>query len=218
MQQLSVLVVGDACGVASALTVACRRDRHLLVLGPVPDAASAAEALPVAPDLFVVDLDRADELGVDVLARLRELVPFAKVLATTVRAGAEVASEVVSHGGAGLLPQPFVAAEVRDAIQRALAGELILPADDLAAVLSGLERARWRSAERVLLSTLTTREQQVLGLLAEGRGTVDIAAALGISGFTVQSHVKNILAKLGVHSKVEAVRMAWRCRAVAVPA
>jgi DNA-binding NarL/FixJ family response regulator len=200
------------------MSVACRRDRRLLILGPVPDAAAAADALPAPPDLFVVDLDRPDGRGIDVLARLREGVPSSRVLGTAASATPEVAAEVMSNGGHGLLAQPFAAAEVRDAAERALAGELILPADDLAAVLSGLERVRWGSSERQLLATLTARERQVLTLLAEGRGTGEIATSLGISGLTVQSHVKNVLGKLGVHSKVEAVRMAWRCGAVAVPA
>jgi len=125
---------------------------------------------------------------------------------------------VLARGGMGILSQPFVPAAVRDAIERAIAGELILPSADLAQVVSQLEQARGRTAEAARLDSLTTRERQVLALLAEGLGTGEIAATLGITGFTVQSHVKNILAKLAVHSKVEAVRMAWRCRAVAVPA
>ena len=54
--------------------------------------------------------------------------------------------------------------------------------------------------------------------LSDGRSTVEIAALLGISPMTVQSHVKNVLAKLDVHSKVEAVRLAWRFGAIAMPA
>ena len=54
------------------------------------------------------------------------------------------------------------------------------------------------------------REREILRLLADGIPTTDIAVSLGISPMTVQSHLKNILAKLGVHSKVAAVRLAWR--------
>jgi DNA-binding CsgD family transcriptional regulator len=68
------------------------------------------------------------------------------------------------------------------------------------------------------LDSLTVRELEVLRLLSDGRSTFEIAALLGISPMTVQSHVKNVLAKLGVHSKVEAVRLAWRFGACASPA
>jgi DNA-binding CsgD family transcriptional regulator len=84
--------------------------------------------------------------------------------------------------------------------------------------MTHLQQSRWRSAETARIESLTNREREILALVAEGLGTAEIASSLGITILTVQSHVKNILAKLAVHSKVEAVRMAWRCRAVAVPA
>jgi DNA-binding NarL/FixJ family response regulator len=62
----------------------------------------------------------------------------------------------------------------------------------------------------VLLRSLTRRETEILRSLAGGRTTTEVADALGISALTVQSHVKSILAKLGVHSKIEAVTIAWR--------
>ena len=58
----------------------------------------------------------------------------------------------------------------------------------------------------------------MLRLIAEGVGTSELARALGIAPATVQSHVKNLLAKLGVHSKVEAARVAWRVGIAGVPA
>ena len=60
------------------------------------------------------------------------------------------------------------------------------------------------------LRSLTPREREILQTLAGGASTAEVAEAFGISPLTVQSHVKNILAKLGVHSKVDAVRIAWR--------
>lgn len=216
MRELSILVVGPPHAGAAALALACRRDRHLLVLGPVPDAVAAAGALAaVTADLVLVDLDRPDALGIDVLTRVRELAPAMRILATSTRVDASLAARVLTSGAVGVLSRPFRANVVRDACERATAGELILPTDELAEVV---DEALSQGAETARLSSLTARERQVLGLLAEGLGTNEIAARLGITGFTVQSHVKSILAKLAVHSKVEAVRMAWRCRAVAVPA
>ena len=67
-----------------------------------------------------------------------------------------------------------------------------------------------RAEARAGIERLTVREREVLGALARGGSTVDVADEYGISRLTVQSHVKSILAKLGVHSKVEAVTLAWR--------
>lgn len=211
-----MLVVADGVAVVRGLRRAARRDRALSIVGPVPDATGVLLA-STGPDLVVVDLARQDGLGLDVLARVRELMPAAPILATGPAAGPEVASSVLSVGAAGLLPDTIDGAVLRDAVERAIAGELVLPDDDLALVVSRLRDARRASnAERIM--SLTVREQQVLGLIAEGWATGEVATQLAISAQTVQSHVKNILAKLGVHSKVEAVRVAWRCGAVAIPA
>jgi DNA-binding NarL/FixJ family response regulator len=96
------------------------------------------------------------------------------------------------------------------AFRRALAGELVLPVAELPTLVDRLWQARARRTEHAMLSTLTGREREILCALADGGTTAEIAAALGISRATVQSHVKNVLCKLGVHSKVEAVGTAWR--------
>jgi DNA-binding NarL/FixJ family response regulator len=215
MREISVIVVADGLAVVRGLRRVARRDRALSIVGPVPDATGVL--LTPTADLVVVDLARQDGLGLDVLARVRELMPAAPILATGPAAGPEVASSVLSVGAAGLLPDTIDGSVLRDAVERAIAGELVLPDDDLALVVSRLRDARRAtSAERII--SLTVREQQVLGLIAEGWATGEVATQLAISAQTVQSHVKNILAKLGVHSKVEAVRVAWRCGAVAIPA
>ena len=96
-----------------------------------------------------------------------------------------------------------------DVVRRAAAGEIVLPERDLAAVLDQL-RGPQVSAAEAALGRLTPRETEILRSLADGRTSNQVAQALGISALTVQSHVKNILAKLGVHSKIEAVTIAWR--------
>ena len=66
------------------------------------------------------------------------------------------------------------------------------------------------SATRPGSASLTSRENEILQALCDGKSTNEVAGAFGISRMTVQSHVKNILSKLGVHSKIEAVTLAWR--------
>jgi len=97
-----------------------------------------------------------------------------------------------------------------EAFRRALAGELVLPADDLSRLVDRLTAQKGEARRSDGVDRLTPREREVLRTLAAGASTVEVAEAFGISPLTVQSHVKNILAKLGVHSKVEAVRIAWR--------
>ena len=132
-----------------------------------------------------------------------------RVLASTMEGGRDIAAGALAAGACGVLPPERDASSLIDAFRRALAGELVLPAADLPTLVDRLRDAGPGPRGR-RPSSLTGRENEILRLLAEGVSTVGIAAELVISPMTVQSHVKNILAKLGVHSKVDAVRLAWR--------
>ncbi|HYV02518.1 MAG TPA: response regulator transcription factor, partial [Actinomycetota bacterium] len=104
-----------------------------------------------------------------------------------------------------------------DAIRAAAAGEILVDRVALARLLPQVARERERRRDaQLLLSQLTDRERQILTLLSEGLRNDDIAARLFISPQTVQTHVRNLLGKLGVHSKLEAVAFAVRNGAIAV--
>jgi DNA-binding NarL/FixJ family response regulator len=103
------------------------------------------------------------------------------------------------------------------AVKAAAEGEVLIDPSTLTRLLHQVarEREEQRGAQR-LLSDLTDRERQILELLAEGKRNDDIAAGLQISPQTVQTHVRNILAKLRVHSKLEAVAFAVKHGAISV--
>jgi DNA-binding NarL/FixJ family response regulator len=108
------------------------------------------------------------------------------------------------------VPKTRAVDELMDVVRRAAAGELVMPERDLAPVLEQLRNGHARPEGELLLRRLTPRETEILRSLAGGETTTQVAEGLGISALTVQSHVKSILAKLGVHSKIEAVTLAWR--------
>jgi DNA-binding NarL/FixJ family response regulator len=96
-------------------------------------------------------------------------------------------------------------------IRRAADGDLVLPSSQIGPILEQLQQARRDMSEaEQRLGELTSRELQVLQAMADGKSTPDIARELYISPLTVQTHIKNTLAKLGVHSKLEAVTFAVR--------
>jgi DNA-binding NarL/FixJ family response regulator len=213
--RIRVSVVDDHIRLVESLRLAWGRGSRLRVLGPfVPGVA----ALRAAPDVIVVDLERDDGHGLGALVEVCDAVHDVRVIAATTERDPELGSAIVTAGASGLLPSWGDPAEMEDAIRRAVAGELVLPDDHLCSLVDRLRAVRTRATEAANLGSLTARELEVLGLLSDGRSTVEIAALLGISPMTVQSHVKNVLAKLGVHSKVEAVRLAWRFGAIAMPA
>jgi DNA-binding NarL/FixJ family response regulator len=211
---IRVLLVGDAAGCAPMLRAQGPRSPRMVFEGPVPATSGPRVLTRGATDVVVVDVGR-DELA-GTLADLRRVDPHVRVLVRGIP-DPSFSSIVLGAGGCGVVPGSLDAAGLREAVLRAHAGELVLDDADLRSLLRRLADARALHVARGVRS-LTARELEVLRSLAEGRSTAEIAEQLVISPTTVQSHVKNVLAKLGVHSKVEAVRVAWREGLAAVPA
>jgi len=210
MDGIRVLVVDDRMGLTQDLLLALRRRPAVRIMGPVRDETEALVAIEDEPvDLVLVALDRPDERGVAIVAAIRSAVDV-RVMATTGHVASTLVELALAAGACGVLPVERQPAHLLGAFRRALAGELVLPVTELPTLVDRLWQARARRTEHVLLSTLTVREREILCALAEGATTAEIAGELGISPATVQTHVKNVLCKLGVHSKVEAVGTAWR--------
>jgi DNA-binding NarL/FixJ family response regulator len=212
---IRVLVLEQGSRLTHDLTVACRRS-GVFVLGPVRDIAEAqAAAVEMSVDVLVVDLAGP---SVTMLREAADTLGGVRVLAATDELDPEVGASVIAAGGTGLLSPSGSIAMTVDSLRRAAAGELVLPDTHLTALVDLVRIQRLDRGDGSKLASLTRREREVLALLADGRTTGEVAVALSISVMTVQSHVKNVLAKLGVHSKVEAIRSAWRAGAIALPA
>jgi DNA-binding NarL/FixJ family response regulator len=105
----------------------------------------------------------------------------------------------VEAGARGYLLKSRAAEEVVDAVRRAASGEMLIPATVIAELLSR------KGEQTVLLGSLTDRERDILRLMAEGMDNRGVASRLGIRYGTVRSHVRSLIAKLGAHSRMEAV-------------
>ena len=161
-------------------------------------------------DVVLLDLDLPGVDAIGATRRIRQSAPQAKVVILTALEDPVAIADALAAGACGYVPKTRAVDELMDVIRRAAAGELVMLEEDLAPVLEHLENARPRSLGERALGSLTRRETEILRALAEGQTTSQVAGSLGISALTVQSHVKSILAKLGVHSKIEAVTLAWR--------
>jgi DNA-binding NarL/FixJ family response regulator len=212
---VEVLVLERGVGLTHDLTFACRHS-GVSVLGPVrniAEAHAAASEMPV--DVLAVELDGP---SISTVREAKEALSGVRVLGVTDDLYPEFGASVIAAGADGLMPRSDDERSVPDLMRRAAAGELILPAAHLAALVELVRASRMESPGGARIQTLTRREREVLALLADGHTTQEVSQALSISVMTVQSHVKNVLAKLGVHSKVEAIRFAWRTGALAMPA
>jgi len=218
--EIHVLVVGDRPRFAQELARVLRSGSTISLIGLVHDAAGVASLqASTKVNVVIVDLDRADEQGLITLIGVCQALSGPRVLVATAQGDdPALGAAVVMAGASGLLPQVRTRASLEDALRRTLAGELVLPDDHLASLVQQVPLREAGDAAAAHMGSLTARELEVLRLLADGSTTGEIARLLQISPMTVQSHVKNVLAKLGVHSKVEAVRVAWRAGAIATPA
>ncbi len=207
-----VLVVDDHEMFSEALAMLLTRQPDVVLVGSARDAEEAIRLIDVEeiePDVVLMDLDLPGIDGIQATRRIREMSPDAKVVVLTAMQDPEIIADALAAGACGYVPKTRAVDELMDIVRRAAAGELVMPERDLAPVIEQLRNGRAPQGER-MLRRLTPRESEILRTLAAGETTSQVAEQLGISALTVQSHVKSILAKLGVHSKIEAVTLAWR--------
>jgi NarL family two-component system response regulator LiaR len=209
-----VLVVDDHEVFSDAVAMLLARQPDVELIGSARDVDEAIRLVDVdpddRPDVVLMDLDLPGGSGILATRRIRELSPQSKVVVLTALQDPEVIADALAAGACGYVPKTRAVEELMDVVRRAAAGELVMPERDLAPVLEQLRSSQARPENDRLLHRLTPRETEILRDLAAGETTTQVAKHLGISALTVQSHVKSILAKLGVHSKIEAVTLAWR--------
>ena len=156
--------------------------------------------------MAIIDLVLPDGDGSDLIAELRDVNPNAQALVLSANVDRSAAARAVEKGAAGVLSKITHLHEVVDAVRRLLAGETLIPLDEVVELLRFAGRERERELdERRLIETLTAREREVLQLLADGLDGPAMAARLYISPRTQRNHVANILGKLRVHSQLQAV-------------
>jgi two-component system nitrate/nitrite response regulator NarL len=208
---IDVLVVDDHEMFSEALTLLLSQQPDVNLLGAAREADEAMRMCrEEQPDVVLMDIDLPEVDGVEATRRIREEFPRTKVVVVTGIEDPAVVATALAAGACGYVPKTRAVEDLMDVVQRAAAGELVMPEADLAPVLAELQAGRMSPSGRLGLRRLTPREAEILRALAAGDSIPEIAEHLGITALTVQSHVKNVLAKLGVHSRLEAVTLAWR--------
>lgn len=206
----SLLIVDDHEGVAGALASMLGASGY----DPVHVAHTGEAAITLCdrerPDLITVDLDLVDEDGLDLLRRLRRDHPGRPAVVLTATGTVDAAVASVRAGAAGFVPKSTSSEDLVRALNAAVEGDMWLPLPLIGPVVRLLLEPPPPNDWEALISTLSAREREVLQLMVRGLSRRDIAGALYISLNTVRTHVKAILAKLGVHASLEAVSVALR--------
>lgn len=175
-----------------------------------PDAAVEAVAA-YRPDICVLDaLFNGDAAAAITAAdRIRQTSPATRVVVLSGSDEPAVIGAAMTAGAAGYVLKTCEIDTITSCIERVAAGEAVVDAELVRRAI--LHRSAPEDAEVQLTRYLTLREREVLARLVRGESTTAIAARMGIRPATARSHIQNVLAKLGVHSRLEAVALAARC-------
>lgn len=214
--EVRVLIVDHHTVVRQALSSAFASAIDFRVTGTAA-SLEQARALLCDVDVAVLAIGLPDGSGADLIDDLRRHSPDARalVVGSSLR-HAEVA-RAVERGAAAVLDETASLEEIVSATRRLHAGETFVPHEQVVELLRFARREEDRRREvRARFALLTRREREVLQLLADGLSGERIAARLVISPSTQRNHVTNILAKLDVHSQLQAVVFALRNDVVAL--
>ena len=205
-----VLLVDDHAAFREPLAFMFDREAEFEVAAQAGTLAEARRVLE-GVDLAVVDLNLPDGDGTDLIRDLRAANPRVGVLVLTASAERGAYARAVEAGAAGVLNKSVSIKDVIGAARRVVAGETVLSTDEVAELLrlAGSQRSRDRDARRAI-ENLTPREGEVLRLLADGLSDKEIAERLYLGTGTVRGHVVSVFAKLGVHSRLQALVFAVR--------
>ena len=195
---IRILIADDHFIVRSGLVAMIDSEPDMEVVAQAADGAQAAELFDrVKPDLALLDLRMPVKTGNEAIELIRRRTPTARILVLTAFNGDEDIHRALNAGAQGYVLKSSTAEGLIPAIRAVAAGSRWIPRD-----------VATRLAMRNTFEELTPREVQVLNELAKGKANKEIADSLGISDHTVKDHLKNILGKLHVADRTEAVTAA----------
>jgi DNA-binding NarL/FixJ family response regulator len=209
-----VLVVDDHRTFSDLLALALAGQPDLDCVGTAhcqAEALALAEAL--RPDMVVMDVRLGDEDGIAVAEVLMERFPDLRVAVLTAHANTALMQRAARAGACCLLPKDGALSDMLQALRNARPGGLVVHPALLQALMTATTKSDISPPP-----PLSRRERQVLQMLAEGKDARGVAKELGITVNTCRGYVKNLLAKLGAHSQLQAVALARKHGLVDVPA
>lgn len=206
---VTLIVVDDQASVREALAVMLDLAEDVDV---VATATNGEEAVAVVaehrPDVVLMDLHMPVMGGVEATGRIRALDPEVSVVVLTTFDDDESILAALQAGASGYLTKEADRATILQAVRSASHGQAVLAPEVQRRLLSLATRAGRAAPVPEALTPLTAREQEILRLIGEGLRNPEIAAQLVISEATVKTHINNLFAKAGLHSRADAVRYA----------
>jgi NarL family two-component system response regulator LiaR len=209
---ISVVIADDHRSFGEALQIALDNEQGLKVIEVVTDGESAIEsAHERQPDVLLMDVQMPGVDGLEATRRIRRDASTTKVILLSGHDDDVALARAVDAGARGYLRKTQAVSDLADAIRRAYRGEPLHAVSEVELSLARFRIQRRTDGELAhRVERLTPRELEILQRVAAGETSADISVELGMSRHTLRTHIQNVLTKLGVHSKTDAVVAAIR--------
>lgn len=208
-ESITVLIVDDHAVVRQGVRTLLGMHPDLQVVG---EAESAEEALPLVeelvPDVVLLDLLLPGMNGVEATRQIKRLSPRSQIVVLTSSAEDEHIFPALRAGALSYLLKDIRPRELAESIRKAVRGESVLHSRVAARMIAEVREAKRKTPPA--FADLTSRELDVLQLLADGQTNAEIAERLVLSDKTVRGYVSNILAKLQLADRTQVAVMAWK--------
>jgi DNA-binding NarL/FixJ family response regulator len=214
-EPIRAMIVDDHALFRRGLEMVLEEESDIELVGQASDGSEAVEkAGESLPDVVLMDIRMPRSSGIEACRAMKEVAPSAKIVMLTISDEEEDLFEAIRAGASGYLLKDLPLDEVAETVRAVHGGQSLINPSMAGKLLSEFatlaKRDTGERVQRVPPPRLTEREMQVLKLVARGMNNRDIAKELFISENTVKNHVRNILEKLQIHSRMEAVMVAVR--------
>ena len=218
-KSLRILVADDHELIRRGIRGLLRGQRGWRVVGEATNGREAVEKTnKLKPDVAIVDISMPDLDGLQATRQIREVAPRTSVVVLTMHESDQMVRRVLDAGALGYVLKSDLAAHLVKAVKNVSAGKLFLTPRVSDIVLKGfLKNGNQPEPRENSRARPTSREVQVIRLLAEGKANKEIAGELGITLRTVETHRAKIMLKLGLHSLAELIHYALRNKIVSAP-
>ena len=215
---MRVIVVDDQELFRRGLVMLLGVEPDIEVVGEAGDGVTASDlAVSTMPDVVLLDVRMPKRSGLQACMRIKEEVPSARIIMLTVSDEEGDLYEAVKNGASGYLLKDSSIDEVAQAVRVVAEGQSLISPSMAVKLIDEFKEMSRTDRDQVPTPRLTDRELEVLRLVARGLNNREAAKELFISENTVKNHVRNLLEKLQLHSRMEAVLYAVREKLVELP-
>jgi len=217
---ITVAMLEDHQILVDSLSLMLRYESDFEFLGSASTISNGQRLIrETTPDVLLLDVGLPDGNGLDLIPEVNRISPETNIIVLTSLSDEATLMRVIDSGISGFVSKNSQLSDLLETIRKAADGEIVMPTSLLVGLLMRLPRDKAAAyQEEKGWERLTVREQEVLELLASGKSGNEIAEELHIAPLTVRTHIRNLMSKMGVHSRLEAVAFGMKNGLIDPPA